>query len=828
MGYIFGGPFDDYVDKQIKVRQEKLGSTTYDNDLISYTTSKDSWLRLTSGVNVTQNRLDTLPGSQSIPEGSGLAKRYVLFGGANNVLNSSKPKGGIIGITESGGNKTTYNNSLLENVSYGFDSTAEYGLTPLPGITSFNVKPITGEGSVFEGEIQIKCYNVQQFNHIESLYLRLGYTLLLEWGHTVYFKNDGTLETEATSGNQVYKDFLEGIKGSDKDPQTYILNKIQQTRSGSSGNYDGMVGRVLNYDWEVTPQGEYNIKIKVLSPGSIAESLSIANALPGSVISLGDNETTGNSQIESSAIGRILTGFKKCLGSELSWYQPGLWNGDETPLGIVVKNRPGPNQRSNAAFFTFSLPLSNNRIKDSAELPDVIPYNDDVFNPSDLSTLLNPISIKELVLLKPTNGDKQYYIKFGALLRILQNFLQVYNTSAESYPMIPISWKYEDNKCFIPIKNLFSSDPRVCLIPSKCNAADLGSGYANTVDEFHNFSFLNKGLGEDFLSPNDYEFNFMHIHLNIDLILELLTKNTNNSGEVFLIDFLLALCTQVNSSLSNTTVFAPFIDTTENILYIVNKRNSDLILPDPSKPPSKFQIGFHKTNTSGSIKLEKGSFVTNVSINSTIPPNFTEQIAIGAQANNNSTNPDSFAFSKWNTGYTDRIVLDKNPPISPQIQQAASAKIASFENTKKNIATAIFYNAQFSYGNDLYQLNKDINDYFKIKSSDDIKNSNGKLTPPTLIPISLSLTMDGLSGMKMLEKYTITDQFLPLSYRENIEFTINGINHTIDGSGWITKIEGQFHNKSKLAIPTSTPATPLRTTTTLPNGRQVTVGFNTP
>jgi hypothetical protein len=122
-----------------------------------------------------------------------------------------------------------------------------------------------------------------------------------------------------------------------------------------------------------------------------------------------------------------------------------------------------------------------------------------------------------------------------------------------------------------------------------------------------------------------------------------------------------------------------------------------LILPDPSKPPSKFQIGFHKTNTSGSIKLEKGSFVTNVSINSTIPPNFTEQIAIGAQANNNSTNPDSFAFSKWNAGYTDRIVLDKNPPISPQIQQAASAKIEKYENTKKNIPlAAIFYNSQFS------------------------------------------------------------------------------------------------------------------------------------
>jgi hypothetical protein len=366
MGYIFGDVFDDYVDKQIKVRQEKLGSTTYDNELISYTTSKDSWLRLTSGVNVTQSRLDTLPGSQSIPEGSGLAKRYVLFGGANNVSNSSKPKGGIIGITESGGNKTTYNNSLLENVSYGFDSTAEYGLTPLPGITSFNVKPITGEGSVLEGEIQIKCYNVQQFNHIEALYLRLGYTLLLEWGHTIYFKNDGTLETEATSGNQVYKDFLEGEKGSDKDPQTYILNKIQQTRSDSSGNYDGMVGRVLNYDWEVTPQGEYNIKIKVLSPGSIAESLSISNALPGpELLPDDDDDSTGiTNSIESTAIGQILTGFKKCFGDDLSWYNLAQRTGTETPLGTIVKDNYGP-----VNFYSFKESLSNNRIKSAAKLP---------------------------------------------------------------------------------------------------------------------------------------------------------------------------------------------------------------------------------------------------------------------------------------------------------------------------------------------------------------------------------------------------------------------------------------------------------------------------
>jgi hypothetical protein len=32
MANIIGETFEDYVDLQIKVRQEKLGSTTYDND----------------------------------------------------------------------------------------------------------------------------------------------------------------------------------------------------------------------------------------------------------------------------------------------------------------------------------------------------------------------------------------------------------------------------------------------------------------------------------------------------------------------------------------------------------------------------------------------------------------------------------------------------------------------------------------------------------------------------------------------------------------------------------------------------------------------------
>ena len=282
MGKVIGEVFDPFVQKQIAVRQEKLGETIYDNDLLTYTTSKDSWLRLSSGVNISKKRLEESGNATSINEGNQLAKSYVLFGGANNITKSSKPKGGIV---------SNYTKTITANASYGFDSTAEFGLVPLPGVTSFNIKP-KNNGSLIEGEIKIKCYNVLQFNHIESLYLRLGYTLLLEWGHTIYYSNSGNLSNNIVeSVDNVYTDFLDGKSDNNTDPQTYTLNAIKQARSGSSGNYDAMIGRVLNYNWNVSPEGEYDITVKVLSPGDVIESLSISTVLPGPEL-INDPNTT--------------------------------------------------------------------------------------------------------------------------------------------------------------------------------------------------------------------------------------------------------------------------------------------------------------------------------------------------------------------------------------------------------------------------------------------------------------------------------------------------------------------------------------------------------
>ena len=81
--------------------------------------------------------------------------------------------------------------SLINNSAYGFGGT-EFGLKPLPGITSIDITPIN-RGSIKQATVNIKAYNKFQFELIETLYLRLGFTIMLEWGNSIYVDNNNKL-----------------------------------------------------------------------------------------------------------------------------------------------------------------------------------------------------------------------------------------------------------------------------------------------------------------------------------------------------------------------------------------------------------------------------------------------------------------------------------------------------------------------------------------------------------------------------------------------------------------------------------------------------------
>ena len=204
----------------------------------------------------------------------------------------------------------------------------------------------------------------------------------------------------------------------------------------------------------------------------------------------------------------------------------------------------------------------------------------------------------------------------------------------------------ETIKPYLP-SDVFAADPRICVVPSRTKGIErTGPRSAKTFD----FKKLNRGIGVDFLDSDRNICHFMHTYLNFDFVRDCLLNSLDGENSIKFLDFIKKLCNGINSNLSNYLQLEPFHDKDTNILHIVNKANSDKLLKDPT-PVTRFRVGL----------LPKGesSFVESVSINSTIPPNFATQIAIGAQANSVPITSDAAPFQRWNKGLQDRIFQDK-------------------------------------------------------------------------------------------------------------------------------------------------------------------------
>ena len=186
---IIGEEFEDYVRKQINVRQKIHGSGTPNNPrsvkYLNYLNSKTAWVKLASGVSISEERLQREGMNTSFHEME-LAKNRVLFGGTSK-LNGDK-------LTQRGTSPTENNISDPNVGTYNVNqknqtNDLEFGLVPMPGITSVDIKN-KNRGSIKEATVKLTAYTREQFDFIDLLYMRLGYTVFLEWGWGIYFDNN--------------------------------------------------------------------------------------------------------------------------------------------------------------------------------------------------------------------------------------------------------------------------------------------------------------------------------------------------------------------------------------------------------------------------------------------------------------------------------------------------------------------------------------------------------------------------------------------------------------------------------------------------------------
>lgn len=348
MGNVIGEPFKDYVSRQIKKRQEIHGKKTRTPEEITYLNSTLAWVKLASSVSLTQERLDLLDKTyknsmvSNINPGKDLAMNNVLFNGLTSVGSSeiitTKTNKQISGLFNTTLNFTSVQNKdtatfnqqqrtgfLGPNGAYGVGGT-DFGIVPMPGIVSVDSEDLN-RGSIKKSRVKIKAYNKEQFDVIDVLYLRLGYTVLLEFGNSLYWDSGGRKTNPETGESNIVAGSNElektGITLIDTDffrvDDNYydLLIKIENNRENYRGNYDAILGKISNFSWTFSNDGTYDIDLDIISIGDVIESLKV-NLPP--IQSIGD-------QSEDASRQAALSQFKTTAATDLDDFEalyPGL------------------------------------------------------------------------------------------------------------------------------------------------------------------------------------------------------------------------------------------------------------------------------------------------------------------------------------------------------------------------------------------------------------------------------------------------------------------------------------------------------------------------
>jgi hypothetical protein len=253
---VIGAPFSDYVLLQLYQRAAHNSTLNRSNEDVLFLANKTAWARLVSSVNISNDLLGLvyrdLGVNYSTPEG--LAQNWILEAG------TSKQKGNGIELRY----------GIGPDGAYGLGGTDELGYRPMPGLTSVQVETTGRLGSLRQATIQFKAWNMDQLNVIEALYFRLGYSMLLEWGHTQYFNNKGVFQSKEIYGiDDPFKP---------KKRKEQIQQAIALKARNSFGNYDGMLGIVSNFTWAMNQDGGYDCTVKLVGLGAVMDSMRINQA----------------------------------------------------------------------------------------------------------------------------------------------------------------------------------------------------------------------------------------------------------------------------------------------------------------------------------------------------------------------------------------------------------------------------------------------------------------------------------------------------------------------------------------------------------------------
>lgn len=722
MARVLGENFDSYVVSQIDVRQSALGDTVRSAQNTLVFNANKPWLRMASSVNVSEAKAKEL-GLSTLTQGA-LAREFVLAGGVIN--DTGALTSGVI---------SDFSTDKIDSlrVSYGHTFNANFGLTPPPGITSISVTALNN-GALRKATVKVTCFTPDQFAIIDALYLRIGMTTLIEWGHSTYYDNQSFYVTKKEFSTGAFDGFIEGTVD-----QFSILSLIEKDRENAAGNYDGMFGKITNYQWTYN-QGTYEISIEIYSMGDVMESLKVNTAMN---ISIPSANTSG-----SAADQPLLISEKDAsrLNSHLYYWKSEL---DKSPL-VSVDSSGGE-----YAYIDQTPASSNAKLKTDRELVKIQFITRDVDN--------------------NRQRNAEYYVKLGPLLRFINNELLLYNKSTTK-PLIRVFDTTDyNNSLMFTLREQFSSDPTICIVPF--------------YDRPNQFSRLEEITGTQFRATDVagiYAARIQHIHINLNFVAKVLRESADKDGKVSLYTFMNKIVAGVNKSLGSINNLEVSYDADENLATIVDKTR----VPGykSAKNPNLAIFAINGVNVQSGF----GSFVRNLSLQSQLTKDLSTMMATSAQAGGNVTGEDGTFFATINRGLTDRVIpervdaTDASGKVSSDTEQTPEEKFSGYTKSLAGSMNAVYNLLKINKGT-LATLQSIQKDYLKYIRGNSTKK--GSIEAQGFIPLNMGIEIHGLGGVKLFQQFSVTQEILPPYYTGQLSFIVKGINHTVDNEKWVTTLE---------------------------------------
>lgn len=870
---LVGAPFKPYVDQQISRRQELLGTLDKTNEQIVWENGNTAWVRLASSINIENSKTpvasfspETTPETlQSIgaptkplsfaPEqsptqnvvigdegtrrvkllelggdpaqyfGNTLAKYLVLFNGTSyqntsaNLDNGGNVLGGPSPLLKEG--IGWGENGIYDNNAYGFMGT-EFGFTAMPGLLDATITS-RNMGSLREATVNIRANSEEQFKLIDNLYCRIGYSMFLEWGNSVYFNNKGEYTRMGADDGVVtlIYEFLEpSLTNVDRCPTDFI-KKIEEKRRVSNGNYDAIFARVANFSWEFTPEGYYLVTLKLISWGDIIESLGV-DASYGDVEFDPTNEGTFTQPNNASALNTFISVAAEPVTIESAVFVESLKDG--------VSSRYESNKTTGVTKRKLQAGISDSGLKVTAGLFTSDPVDTRTQASSDYNVDLNydrsfTNSVGKVISANATfNENTYFYIRFGDLLDFIKERLLIYETVCGK-PIIDIDTAPDKNYCYYSGVNM-SADPSKVMVGVDL-PFDLGTltGLKNSVTDESGQPAWQGSVNQEtvFLTPEEVRIepfatkipnteivvgNIMNIYFEASFLQKTLEERRDKkTKKVSLFSFLNSIVEEANSCLGGVNKLAIRVKD-DQILQIYDQvpiYNTQA--PDPTTIINLY-----------GVQLNNGSFVKQFSLKTELTNEFATTVSIGAQSNGNVVGEDATMLSKWNFGLVDRFYPgkvdsqrkpDKNKKeVTPEeiinklVQKLkfmwlgyADGKLATLKRTKylnnlseQEVTANAYYFQYFDtkrYSEFVKAQQDWLQELIKLRSEEQgtLSNQIG------MLPINISTTMQGISGIRIYDQYPVDVRFIPNYYPQYLKFIIKGVNHSLRDNIWETNIE---------------------------------------